>query len=148
MDWFGAAGFGLSLFEGYENTKAQREQAGILSSSVTKQLGLLSEQEGFLKDTYAGRLKSATDAYGNQLSTLLDRTNIETSQSGLAFSGTINANSNRQVTTLKDRLGSNLFELNAQKQTEFGQISAQRMGLESEKKIYEQQKQQKFLGIF
>lgn len=170
IDPFSAALFGLSIAEGIGGAASQREQARNSIESIDRQMNLLSKQKDELGQYYTEKKGYVTDAYGNQVTSLIDKVGQQLyatedkytsamSKSNLSYSGTLSnkasmdaSNLNKQYSnstkTLTTGLKSDLSTLEYNKQKEFGQIDLQLESLKGERKMYESQSKERFLGIF
>ena len=104
LDPFSVALAGWSLYSAYSGEEQQKDQLGKMKAqereSLVLQQKLLAEQEQWLKTVSGQRQKMATDIYGRDVRTLVDKMNLSggnlkrsyeenTGRTGFAYSGTL-----------------------------------------------------------
>jgi hypothetical protein len=167
---FLAVAAGIGVAEGIAGAGQKRDQARTMAESVQKQIDLLGKQKSELVDLYRVKQGYMTDAYGNRVSTLLDRVGSSLAdlnydyegavgKTNMSFSGSVESRfaDRRSQISRGARFGQesealglreSLLDLTMAKHREVGGIDTQITGLEGEKKLYEEQGKQRFLGIF
>lgn len=161
---------GLTAWQGIEGAADTRKQGRLMYKASKQNIGFLEDELDWFKDTISEQKGLARDIFGNNLSSLVEKTglnkemslmeyNKNISQSDLAYSGTlaqkkylsdkdINLGYKSSAQTLTDRLNRTLMGYDIsleQKEMDINkQIAMERANMKAAK----QMQKTKFLGIF
>ena len=172
MEWgtiISGGSAGLNFFEGWENTKSRRKEAGIKKASIAKQLEFLGEERSLVDKAYQGRKSIATDMFGNKMENLASRIGFQlvdtnrqfdfgAGRTGLSYSGTVETQRRSAIDqtrtegkfgirTLRDALGQELMELDIWRASEIGRIKSEATRLQAEHDVYGAIEKERYLGL-
>jgi len=170
MGLFAAIGLGVTLYEGITGAGKNRQHGRRQKANVQDQMRRIGEQREQINELGKLRKEFATNVYGNQVKSLMDRVNeglfksneaanAATQKAGMAFSGTVERNqavndkfarrsfSNSQD-SLYDRFTEDKLSIDQGVARDQANLDVKMSELKGQEKMFDQQSKQKFLGLF